>query len=130
MDYYNCFEHSLLFYVKNINSELPLFSVVNTYFIKDSLFIFLINQLLYDKDGIRVNKIEPSDELFNEIVKIRNNDEKYITLKQNDNSNVQSGGARIGTADLLRQINELGNVDNFVSNFMRTNTIPINSSVL
>ena len=115
VDYYNCFEHSLLFYVKNINSELPLFSVVNTYFIKDSLFIFLINQLLYDKDGIRVNKIEPSDELFNEIVKIRNNDEKYITLKQNDNSNVQSGGARIGTADLLRQINELGNVDNFMN---------------
>ena len=115
VDYYNCFEHSLLFYVKNINSELPLFSVVNTYFIKDSLFIFLINQLLYDKDGIRVNKIEPSDELFNEIVKIRNNDEKYITLKQNDNSNVQSGGAKIGTADLLRQINELGNVDNFMN---------------
>jgi len=113
IDYYNCFEQSLVFYVKNINSELPLFSVVNTYFIKDSLFIFLINQLLYDKDGIRVNKIEPSDELFNEIVKIRNNDEKYITLKQNDNSNVQSGGARIGTADLLRQINELGSVDNY-----------------
>ena len=115
MDYYNCFEHSLLFYVKNINSELPLFSVVNTYFIKDSLFIFLINQLLYKKDGIRVNKIEPSDDLFKEIVKMRNDKELYIILKQNDNSNVQSGGARIGTADLLRQINEFGNVDIFMN---------------
>ena len=115
MDYYNCFEQSLVYYIKNINSNLPLFSVVNTYFIKDSLFVFLINQLLYDKDGIRVNKIEPSDEFFNEIVKIRKNDEKYITFKQNSNSNVQSGGARVGTADLLRQINELGNVDNFMN---------------
>ena len=131
IDYYNCFEQSLLFYVKNINSELPLFSVVNTHFIKDSLFIFLINQLLYDKDGIRVNKIEPSDDLFNEIVKMRNNDEKYIVFKQSNDTDYQSGGAKIGTQYLLGQINILGNADNFVSNFIRANnTMPIVSSVL
>ena len=124
LDYYNFFEQSLLFYVKNIDSMLPLFAVVNSHFIKDSLFIFLINLLLYDKnettEEITITKMTASDELFKEIVKMRNKDEKYLTFKQSNGGSRQSGGANIGTQELLNQISEEKMVDDFVN---ETNTL-------
>lgn len=125
IDYYNCFEQSLLFYVKNIDSELPLFAIVNSHFIKDSLFIFLINLLLYDKDDVKeLTKIEPSDEFFNEIIKMRNKDEKYITFKQSKGGSYQSGGAKIGTSDLHKLVNQN---DYSVDTFIASSNIDINS---
>ena len=67
IEYYDYFEKSLVFYTKHTDISLPLYAIVDSYFVEDALFIFMLHLLNPNKK----KDIEFNDDLFTEIHNMR-----------------------------------------------------------
>lgn len=67
---FDVFEKSVKFFNKHVDNSLPLYSLVNSYFVEDTLFICMVDVMFANMK--KVDKMEFTLEMFTRIYNIRN----------------------------------------------------------
>lgn len=96
---FNVFENSVEFFNKHVDNSLPLYSLVNSYFVEDALFICMIDVMFTNM--LKVDKMEFTLEMFTRIYNVRNLNEDVKTLNQvsNVSGSSSSSSARSRTGN-------------------------------
>ena len=76
---FNVIENSVDFFNKHVDNSLSLHSLVNSYFVEDSLFICMLDVMFTNM--LKVDKMEFTSEIFTRIYNIRNLEDDNETLK-------------------------------------------------
>ena len=103
----NTFEAGILFFHTYVDNSLPIYSIINSYFVNDILFICVVELIIFNQD----------------VTYTKHNFTSYDTLKNTYNirnikldSNVQKGGGiKASISTLLNHFNETINIDNLVN---------------
>jgi len=84
---FNVFEKSVEFFNKHVDNSLPLYSLVNSYFVEDTLFICMVDVMFANMK--KVDKMEFTLEMFTRIYNVRNFNEDVKTLNQVSNVSIK-----------------------------------------
>lgn len=76
---FNVFENSIEFFNKHVDNSLPLYSLVNSYFVEDTLFICMLDVMFTNM--LKVDKMKFTSEMLTRIYEVRNIEDDGETLK-------------------------------------------------
>ena len=85
----NFYKDMFNYYITNINNTLPTYSINNSYFVKDALFVYFVNYFGNDNTEEKITNLntEAKNNIFSEIFNLRvplgSNEEPFEILPQN-----------------------------------------------
>lgn len=103
--FYNVFKNALLYYHKSIDNTLPIYSIINSYFIEDTLLLYMMN--LFIPSPFTITEFS---KLFDEIIKIRINPILSEPQIERRGGKIERGGKRMQGGDLKDIMNIIATI--------------------
>ena len=133
---YSVFEKSVIYYLNQVEGkDTPIYSIINSYFIQDVLFIHIINSFITPGENTKLTINFDNDKGFEEIIKMRKVNVKTTEILNDRINNLKEkhkeilfGNKNLSGVSSQQSGGETTSISNIISTFDKEEIFPINTT--